>query len=87
MEEKIFWLRVEVGLGEQEGKVEVGAWRDALNIPDSCHIVGARGYLHSQNRFLLIFRIPPVATQAPIMSCVNPMLVQDLTIHTQLVPL
>ena len=38
MEEKISWLQVEVGLGEQEGKVEVGAWRHALNIPDNCHI-------------------------------------------------
>ena len=38
MEERIFWLQVEVGLGKQEGKVEVGAWRHALNIPDSCHV-------------------------------------------------
>ena len=38
MEEKIFWLQAEVGLGKQEGKGEVGAWRDALNIPDSCHV-------------------------------------------------
>ena len=38
MEEKIFWLQVEVGLGEQEGKVEVGAWSHALNVPNSCHI-------------------------------------------------
>ena len=36
MEEKISWLQVEVGLGEQEGKVEVGVWRHALNVPDSC---------------------------------------------------
>ena len=49
--------------------------------------VGARGYLHSQNRFLSIFRIPPVVTQAPIMSHVNLMPIQDLTVHTQLVPL
>ena len=49
--------------------------------------VEARGYLCSQNRFLLIFRIPPVVTQAPIVSRVNPMLIQDLTIHTWLVPL
>ena len=39
VEEKIFWLRVEVELGEQEGKVEVGAWRHDLNVPDSCHIL------------------------------------------------
>ena len=38
VEEKISWLQVEVGLGEQEGKVKVGAWRHALNIPDSCHV-------------------------------------------------
>ena len=44
--------------------------------------VGARGYPHSQNHFLSIFRIPPVAAQAPIVSCVNLMLIQDLTIRT-----
>ena len=49
--------------------------------------VGARGYLHSYNCFLSIYRIPPVVVQAPIMSCVNLMLIQDLTVHTQLVPL
>ena len=38
MEEKISWLQVDVGLGEREGKVEVGAWRHVLNVPDSCHI-------------------------------------------------
>ena len=38
MEEKISWLRVEVGLDEQEGEVEVGVWRHVLIIPDSCHI-------------------------------------------------
>ena len=38
MEEKISGLRVEVGLGEQEGKVEVEAWRHALNVPNSCHV-------------------------------------------------
>ena len=26
-------------LGEQEGKVEVGAWRHDLNVPDSCHVL------------------------------------------------
>ena len=40
--------------------------------------VGARGYLHSYNRFLSIFGIPPVIVQAPIMSCVNPMSIHDL---------
>ena len=30
------WLQVEAGLGEQEGKVEVRAWRHALNVPDNC---------------------------------------------------
>ena len=49
--------------------------------------VGARGYLHSQNHFLSIFRIPPVIIQAPIVSHVNPMSIQDLTVHTQLLPL
>ena len=44
--------------------------------------VGARGYLCSQNCFLSIFRIPPVVMQAPIVSHVNPMLIQDLTIRT-----
>ena len=39
VEEKISWLRVEVGLGEQEGKVEVRAWRHDPNVPDSCHIL------------------------------------------------
>ena len=49
--------------------------------------VGARGYLHSQNHFLSIFRIPPVVAQAPIVSHVNLMSIQDLTVRTQLVPL
>ena len=39
VEEMISWLRVEVELGEQEGKVEIGAWRHALNIPDSCRVL------------------------------------------------
>ena len=39
MEGRISWLRVEVGLGEQEGMVEVGAWRHDPNIPDSCHVL------------------------------------------------
>ena len=39
VEEMISWLRVEVGLGEQERKVAVGAWRHALNIPDSYHVL------------------------------------------------
>ena len=38
VEEKISWLQVEVELGEQEGKVEAGAWRRALIVPDSCHV-------------------------------------------------
>ena len=38
MGEKISWLQVEAGLGEQEEKVEVQAWRHALNIPDNCRI-------------------------------------------------
>ena len=38
MEEKISWLQVEVGLGEREGKVAVGAWRHVLNILDNCHV-------------------------------------------------
>ena len=50
------------------------------------HAVGARGYLCSQNHFPSIFRIPPVVAQDPIVSCVNPMSIQDLTIHTRLVP-
>ena len=49
------------------------------------HDVGARGYLCSQNRFPLIFRIPPIAVQDPIVSRVNLMSIQDLTIHTRLV--
>ena len=49
--------------------------------------VGARGYLCTQNYFLLMFRIPPVIMQAPIVFRVNLMLIQDLTICTQLVPL
>ena len=48
--------------------------------------VGARGYLRSQNHFPSIFRIPPVAVQDPIVSHVNPMSIQDLTVRTQLVP-
>ena len=39
VEEKISWLQGEVGLGEQEGKVEVGAWRHDPNVLDSCHIL------------------------------------------------
>ena len=39
VEEKISWPQVEVGLGEQEGKVEVRAWRYDPNIPDSCHVL------------------------------------------------
>ena len=39
VEEKISWLQVEVGLGEQEGKVEVRAWRHDPNVPDNCHIL------------------------------------------------
>ena len=38
MEEKISWLQVEAGLGKQGEKVEAGAWRHALNIPDNCHV-------------------------------------------------
>ena len=53
---------------------------------DSQTDVGARGYLRSQNHFPLIFRIPPVAAQDPIVSHVNPMLIQDLTVCTRLVP-
>ena len=39
MEEKISKWQEEVVLGEQEGKVEVGAWRRDLNIPDNCHVL------------------------------------------------
>ena len=39
VEEKISWLQVEVGLGEQEGKVEVRAWRHDPNVPASCHVL------------------------------------------------
>ena len=39
VEEKISWPQVEVGLGEQEGKVKVRAWRYDPNIPDSCHVL------------------------------------------------
>ena len=49
-------------------------------------VVGARGYLRSQDHFPLIFRIPPVVAQDPIVSCVNPMSIQDLTVRTRLVP-
>ena len=39
VEEKISKWQEEVVLGEQEGKVEVGAWRRDLNIPDNCHVL------------------------------------------------
>ena len=48
--------------------------------------VGARGYLRSQNCFPSIFRIPPVVAQDPIVSRVNLMSIQDLTVCTRLVP-
>ena len=42
VEERISWQQWEVGLGEREGKVKVGAWRHAPNIPDSCYILLVR---------------------------------------------
>ena len=35
MEGKIVWLQVEVELGEQEGKVEVRAWRHGPTVPET----------------------------------------------------
>ena len=42
VEGKIVWLQVEVGLGEQEGKVEVKAWRHGPGIPGNCHVLLGR---------------------------------------------
>ena len=39
MEEKISWQQGEVGLGERDGKVEIGAWRHDPNVPDSWHVL------------------------------------------------
>ena len=43
--------------------------------------VGARGYLCLQNHFPSLFRTSTVIVQVPIMFCVNPMSIQDLTVH------
>ena len=71
---------------EAEGGEDVGMEKPFLQLVLGC-AVGARGYLHSWNCFPSIFRIPPVVVQAPLMSHVNPMSIQDLTVCTRLVPL
>ena len=48
-------------------------------------VVGARGYLCLQNHFPSLLRTSTVIMQAPIVSHVNLMAIQDLAIHIQLV--